>query len=178
MLRSRQSEIFLAMSFERKIGMRLRSFMISLLIALANCELASASEKLAASTPGHVKSSRSGSQLPDRLQRVESADFARAAARAEMEPRYRKRGLGFDFEGATPGPHFYTWTIIPTWGQGVIYYAVDRRTGEVWPYFGCKRIQSPELAALQARFRRHFKVPAWRVRQIEREGNPNVGADC
>src|SRR5258706_15984406 len=116
--------------------------------------------------------SHSGSQLPDRLQAKESADFARAAERAELEPRYRKRGLGLDFESGRPKPHFYTWTVIPSWGQGVDYFAVDRRTGDVWAYLGCELVRSRELASLQARFRRRFDVPPWRVRQIEKEGFP------
>ena len=47
-----------------------------------------------------------------------------------MEPRYRKRGLGLDFEGATPNSHFYTWAVIPTWGEGSDSHIVDRRTGD------------------------------------------------
>jgi hypothetical protein len=80
--------------------------------------------------------------------------------------------LGLDFEGAKPNPHFYAWDVIPTWTDGLEYFAVDRRTGDVWAYFGCERVRSEELANLQARFRRRFDVPAWRVRQIEREGFP------
>jgi len=117
-------------------------------------------------------SSKSGSQLPDRLPMANSADFALAAERAELEPGYRKRDLGLDFEGAKPNPHFYAWDVIPTWTDGLEYFAVDRRTGDVWAYFGCERVRSEELANLQARFRRRFDVPAWRVRQIEREGFP------
>jgi hypothetical protein len=115
-------------------------------------------------------SSHSGSQPLDRLTGKESADFALAAERAELEPRYRKRGLGLDFEGTKPNPHFYTWTVIPTWGEGFVYFAVDRRTGDVWAYLDCKLVRSRELATLQERFRRRFDVPAWQVRQIEREG--------
>lgn len=121
-------------------------------------------------------SSHSGSQLPDRLPRVESADFALAAERAELEPSYRKRGLGLDFEGTKLSPHFYSWNVIPTWGEGFNFYAVDRRTGDVWAYLGCELVRSRELATLQARFRQRFDVPAWRVRQIERAGFP--GEDC
>ncbi len=121
----------------------------------------------AVSLTGH-----SESQLPDRLPRIASADFALAAERAELEPRYRERGLGLDFEGARPNPHFYTWTVVPTWGQGAVFFAVDRRTGDVWAYLGCKLVRSRELASLQARFRSRFDVPAWRVRQIEKEGYP------
>jgi hypothetical protein len=119
--------------------------------------------------------SPSGSQLPEKLEAKESADFALAAERAELEPRYRKRGLGLDFEGATPNSHFYTWAVIPTWGEGIDYYIVDRRTGDVWSAFDCKLAHSQELANLQARFRRRFSVPAWRVREIEREGYPGLG---
>lgn len=36
-------------------------------------------------------------ELPDRLPRVGSADFVLAAMRAQLEPAYRKRGLGLDF---------------------------------------------------------------------------------
>jgi hypothetical protein len=120
-------------------------------------------------------SSPSGSQLPEKLQAKESADSALAAERAEMEPRYRKRGLGLDFEGATPNSHFYTWDVIPTWGEGIDYFIVDRRTGDVWSAFDCKLAHSQELAHLQARFRRRFGVPAWRVRKIESEGYPGLG---
>ena len=120
--------------------------------------------------------SHSPSPVPDRLPRIESADFALAAERAELEPAYRRRGLGLDFEGAKPSSHFYTWTVIPTWGQGVVFFAVDRRTGDVWAYLGCERVRSPKLAALQARFRRRFKVAAWQVLRIEREGFPDP--DC
>jgi hypothetical protein len=123
-----------------------------------------------------VGSSHSGSQLPDRLQRTESTDFVLAAERAELEPGYRKRGLGLDFGGTKPNSHFYTWTVIPSWGEGVVYFAVDRRTGDVWAYLGCELVQSPELATLQTRFMRRFEVPAWRVRQTEKEGFP--GEDC
>jgi hypothetical protein len=115
-------------------------------------------------------------QLPDRLPRKESAEFALAAERATLEPAYRKRGLGLDFEGVKPNHHFYTWTVVPTWGQGVVYFAVDRRTGDVWAYLGCERVRSRELAALQAKFRRRFNVSAWQVRNIEQEGFP--GPDC
>lgn len=116
--------------------------------------------------------SHSTSRLPDQLPRAESADLAIAAERAELEPRYRKRGLGLDFEGIKPNPHFYTWTVIPTWGEGFVHFAVDRRTGDVWAYLGCEQVRSPELSALQSRFRRRFNVPAWQVRQIERQGPP------
>jgi hypothetical protein len=118
-----------------------------------------------------------GPPLPDRLSPMESANFAKAAYRAELMPSYRERSLGLDFEGAKPNPHFYTWTIVPTWGEGVAFFAVDRRTGDVWPALGCERVRSPELAALQARFRQRFGVPAWRVRQIEAEGDPIEGCD-
>jgi hypothetical protein len=119
-----------------------------------------------------AESNHSSSQLPDRLPRRESADFVLAAMRAELEPGYRKRGLGLDFDGTQPNSHFYTWMVIPSWGQGVDYFAVDRRTGDVWADLGCGLIQSHELAILQAHFRRRFDVPAWRVRQIEKEGFP------
>ena len=114
-------------------------------------------------------------QLTDGLSAVESANFVKAAYRAELMPSYRKRGLGLDFEGTRLNPHFYSWTVIPTWRQGLAYFAVDRRTGDVWPALGCERARAPELAALQTRFRQRFGVPAWRVRQIEKEGNPDKG---
>jgi hypothetical protein len=93
-----------------------------------------------------------------------------------MGEALRQQNLGLDFEGAKPTPHFYTWTIVPTWGQGVVYFGVDRRTGDVWAYLGCERVRSGELAALQAKFRRRFNVPAWQVREIERDGFPD--ANC
>lgn len=123
-----------------------------------------------------ARSSLSGSKLPDKLPSKESADFALAAERAELEPSYRMRGLGLDFEGAKPNPHFYTWMVVPSWGQGVVFFAVDSRTGDVWAYLGCQLVRSQELATLQARFRQRFGVPAWRVRQIERGGFPDE--DC
>ena len=116
--------------------------------------------------------SRSDPQVPDRLTVKESADFALAAERAELDPAYRKRGLGLDFEGAKPTPHFYSWNVIPTWGQGFVYFAVDRRTGDVWAYLGCQRVRSRELGALQAKFRQRFDVTAEQVREIERGGAP------
>ena len=116
-----------------------------------------------------------GTPLPDRLSREESADFALAGARAQLEPSYRKRALGLDFEGERPNSHFYTWSVIPTWGQGVSFYSVDRRTGDVWPALGCELIHSRELAALQARFRQRFNISKRLVRRIESEGDPNVG---
>lgn len=92
-----------------------------------------------------------------------------------MEPRYRRHSLGLDFEGARSNSHFYTWAVIPTWGEGIDYYIVDRRTGDLWSEFDCKLAHSQELANLQARFRRRFGVPAWRVRKIESEGYPGLG---
>src|ERR1700710_891703 len=85
--------------------------------------------------------SHSRSQLPDRLPRIESANFAFAAMRAELEPAYRKRGLGLDFEGAIWNRHFYSWMVVPTWGQGLDYFEVDRRTGDVWADSGCERVR-------------------------------------
>jgi hypothetical protein len=117
-----------------------------------------------------------GSQLPDRLSAKTSADFALAAMRADLAPRYRTRGLGLDFGGAKPNAHFFTWTVIPTWGEGFDYFIVDRRTGVVWAAFGCRLAKSPELTGMQVRFRRRFGVPAWRVRQVERDGYPQE--DC
>ena len=108
--------------------------------------------------------------LPDRLPKAESAKLALAAERAELEPQYRKRGLGVDFEGIKPSPHFFTWTVIPSWGQGVVYFAVDRRTGDVWAYLGCRLIRSRELALIQTRFRQQFGVAQRQVRRIERQG--------
>ena len=109
----------------------------------------------------------------DRLPRRDSAEFALAAERAQLEPSYRKGPLGLDGNGDAGSPHFYSWTIIPTWGQGVVYFYVDRRIGTVWgDYSDCRPIHSPELTALQARFRRRFHVPTSKVRQIEREGSP------
>src|SRR3954454_1434723 len=109
----------------------------------------------------------SRSQLADKLTRIESAHFALAAERAGLEPGYRKRGLGLDFQGEKPNSHFYTWMVVPTWGEGVTYFAVDRRTGEVWAYLGCEQVRSRELEALQAKFRRRFNVPASQVQRIE-----------
>lgn len=119
-----------------------------------------------------ASTSHSGSLLPDRLPSRESADFALAGERAELEPSYRKRGLGLDFEGAEPNSHFYTWTVVPSWGEGVVFFAIDRRTGDVWRPMGCGLVRSKELSTLQAHFRRRFGVPAWRVRQIEKQGFP------
>jgi hypothetical protein len=116
-----------------------------------------------------------GAELSDRLPRNESADFAVAAHRAVLEPSYRNRKLGWDFEGEKPNAHFYTWTIVPSWGQGVSFYSVDRRTGDVWAALGCGLIQSPEIAALQANFRRRFGITKGQVQRIERQGNPNTG---
>ena len=113
--------------------------------------------------------------LADSLPKGQSANFALAAERAQMEPRYRKIGLGLDFEGVTPNRHFYTWIVVPSVGEGVDYLAVDRRTGDVWAYLACKRLRSPELAALQARFRRRYHVPESLVRQIEKAGSPTTG---
>jgi hypothetical protein len=124
--------------------------------------------------PAHANSRP---RLQDRLPAAESADFALAGMRAMLEPAYRKRPLGLDFGGTERrNAHFYFWMIIPTWGQGLDYFAVDRRTGDVWAYFGCKRLQSRDLAALQAKFRRRFDVSASEVRQVEREGFP--GPPC
>ena len=127
--------------------------------------------------PGTLAASASHSraQLPDNLPARESGDFALAAERALLEPAYRHRGLGLDFEGELPNSHFYQWSVIPSWGQGVEHYAVDRRTGDVWANLGCERVRSRELAALQARFRRRFHVSASQVREIEREGFPGTG---
>ena len=109
----------------------------------------------------------------DRLPRKESAAFAVAAERAQLEPSYRKRPLGLDFNDDAVDPHFYHWTVIPSWGEGFVYFYVDKRTGTVWGgYANCTPIHSPELAALQARFRRRFKIPVSKVRQIDREGSP------
>jgi len=116
------------------------------------------------------------SQLPNLLPMKESADIAAAAYRAELEPSYRKRDLGFDFDGTKPNQHFFTWMIIPTWGQGVSFFGVDRRTADVWDYLGCRLIKSDELTAIQSRFRQRYHIPLWRVRQIEKEGFP--GEDC
>ena len=116
--------------------------------------------------------SHSEPQSSDRLSRTDSGRFAQAAERAGLEPRYRSRSLGLDFEGTKPNPHFYTWSVIPSWGQGVVFFVVDRRTGDVWPYLGCERVRSPELAALQARFRQRFGVRLSQVRRIEKEGSP------
>jgi hypothetical protein len=121
-------------------------------------------------------SSQSDFQLPDRLSKTESADFALAAERAELEPAYRKRGLGLNFEGAMSDPHFYSWTVIPSWGEGLVYFAIDRRTGDVWAYLGCELVQSQKLALLQESFRHRFNVSVWRVRQIEKRGFPSE--DC
>ena len=118
----------------------------------------------------------SGPQLPDRLSRIDSAALTRAAMRAELQPAYRRRPVALDFEGAQTNPHFHFWTVIPTWGQGVYHFAVDRRTGEVWTYFGCKPARSTELAALQEKFRRRFNISRLQVRKVEREGFP--GTPC
>lgn len=127
--------------------------------------------------PGALAASGSHSRarLPDNLPARESGDFALAAERALLEPAYRHRGLGLDFEGEHPSPHFYQWSVIRSWGQGIEHHAVDRRTGDVWANLGCERVRSRELAALQARFRRRFHVPASQVRKIEREGFPASG---
>ena len=118
-----------------------------------------------------------GGQLPNRLPKTESADFAIAAARAQLQPSYRKRPLGLDFNAVSPNPHLYLWTVIPTWGQGVVYFYVDRRTGTVWGgYNDCGPVRSPKLAALQARFRRRFHVSPAMVRKIEQAGDPR--AEC
>src|SRR4051794_37098859 len=89
--------------------------------------------------------SHSRSPLPDGFPAIESGDFALAAMRAGLEPAYRKRGLGLDLEGAMPTPPFSSWMVIATWVQGVVYCAVDRRTGDVWAYLGCERVRSREL---------------------------------
>lgn len=116
-------------------------------------------------------------QLPDRLPKAASADFAIAGDRAQLEPAYRKRALGLDFEGTKPNSHFYDWSVIPSWGQGVTFYFVDRRTGDVWGgYVLCKPIHSPQLSSMQARFRRRYHISAGTVRRIEREGSPDE--DC
>jgi hypothetical protein len=114
-------------------------------------------------------------ELADSLPQKQSAEFALAAQRAMLDPGYRKRELGLDYDGAKPNSHFYSWMVVPTWGQGVAFFSVDRRTADVWAHLGCRRVQSPELAALQTNFRRRFKVSAAQVRAIEREGFPG---DC
>ena len=109
----------------------------------------------------------------DMLPRKDSGKLALAADRAQMEPRYRRRPLGLDYNAKAGNSHFDFWTVIPTWGQGVVNFYIDRRTGTVWGgYSDCRPIHSPELTALQTRFRRRFHVPASKVRQIEREGSP------
>ncbi len=109
----------------------------------------------------------------DRLPGKDSAAFAIAAERAQLEPRYRKRALGLDRNSDAAYPHFYYWTVIPTWGEGFDYFWVDRRTGAVWGgHSACTPLHSPELAALQARFRRRFHVSVSTVRRIDRDGSP------
>ena len=117
-----------------------------------------------------------GDPYPDKLTKNDSAAFALAAERAELEPAYRKRGLGLDFEGERPNSHFYAWTVIPSWGQGVTHFAVDRRTADVWAYLGCKRVRSRELSLLQTQFRRRVNIPASEVTMIRRQGFPDP--DC
>jgi hypothetical protein len=118
----------------------------------------------------------SGLHLRDRLSVSDSAALARAAMRAELEPACRRRPVALDFEGAQANPHFYFWMAIPTWGQGLWYFSVDRRTGDVWSHFGCKRASSSELTALQTKLRRRFHLSPSQVRDIEREGFP--GTPC
>ena len=111
----------------------------------------------------------------DRLPKQDSAEFARAAERALLEPTYRKRPLGLDYNGNAEHIHFYSWTVVPTWGQGFAYFYVDRRTGTVWGSYGvCQPIHSPELTVLQPRFRRRFHISASTVRQIDQEGSPQL----
>jgi hypothetical protein len=116
--------------------------------------------------------SRPRAAPPDRLSAAISQDFADAAMRAQLEPSYRKRGLGFDFQDRRPNRHFHSWMVIPTWGQGVHYFSVDRRTGDVWADASCELVRSPKLASLQAKFRRRFRVTASQVQQLERQGFP------
>jgi hypothetical protein len=113
--------------------------------------------------------------LDDSLPKATSAALALAAERAQMQPRYRKTVLGLDFGGVTPNRHFYTWIVVPDFGEGVNYFAVDRRTGDVWAYLGCERLRSPEIKALQTHFRRRFHIPPSAVRQIEITGSPTTG---
>ncbi len=117
-------------------------------------------------------------QLPDRLPMEDSAAFALAGERAQLLPNYRGRGLGLDFQGTPYNAHFYSWAVVPTWGKGIDYFSVDRRTGDVWADLGCELMRSPKLTALQARFRHQFHIPALLVRQIEKEGSPAIGCEA
>jgi hypothetical protein len=90
----------------------------------------------------------------DRLVSVEQAKLLTYAALTPSERR-----LGADFGGSEAQERYLYVTLVPSRGEGVLNFAVDRRTGDVWSATSsCLEITNSRLHRLQVETRHQLGI--------------------
>jgi hypothetical protein len=99
-----------------------------------------------------------------------SEQQARELAEAALTPGERK--VGADFGNSDVDSNgFLIVTLVPLRGEGVLNFAVDRRTGDVWsPSSECLEITNSRLRNLQATLRRQLGISRSEYRKLKTHG--------
>jgi hypothetical protein len=99
-----------------------------------------------------------------------SEQQAIALAQAALTPGERKVGADFDHIQTTSRGYLMV-TLVPLRGEGVVNFAVDRRTGDVWsPSRECFEITNDRVRSLQAKLRRQLGISQSDYRKLKTHG--------
>lgn len=69
----------------------------------------------------------------------------------------KEKALSGGVDARSDGRYLYV-TVVPTRGQGVLNFAVDRRTADVWTTSACLERTNPRLQRLQLKLREQLRL--------------------
>jgi hypothetical protein len=91
--------------------------------------------------------------------RLVTVEQARSLAYEALTPREKRLGFDFMDDQARPDERYLVITLVPSRGEGVLNFAVDRKTGDVWSAASsCLEMTNSRLRGLQAKLRRQLGV--------------------
>lgn len=117
---------------------------------------------------------------PQELTVTEAASLATLAFDQTLSWR-RHPPYSLDGYSPEPDPRFFSFEALGDWPGSMRAnlgdVAVDRRTGEVWNYLSCNKVESVAIKRLQLRLRRILGLTAAELRAAQLQPGPRPGCN-
>lgn len=103
--------------------------------------------------------------------RLITVEQAKSLAYEALTPSEKRLGFDFMDDQACPGERYLAITLVPSRGEGVLNFAVDRKTGDVWSATSsCLEMTNSRLSALQAKLRRQLGISRSEYAKLKTHG--------